>query len=521
MTTQLNESIDIIVELFDKYRDDPYMIHRIHQYICNRLPRTFDTIKNTYDINQIHEEEKQNNQDNFIQNFLNNNTYLYHSPTTTFYYYDNNHYQPYSEDDILHHVLSTLSKNRELSCWKKSTKIQIMARIKQNALLKSIPNSETIQRVLESLKPLFTSKAEIKYFLTILGDTVLKKNTGLFHFIRPRAKHFLMELDNLCLKTLNLHCTTTFKSKYYDHDYTACRFVPIIEGALHNGALYDTILDENLNIIDMICVAAHYSIRYQSADRFIEQINTDQALLTYSFFIKDRTPTAIVQQFIEEYIQVLPINSSNVVSVIPEIHTINWKNMFYLWKHFLDQHRVPTIIFQQNFKQILIDNLSENYDIVTDQFHKVYSTFIPAIQQFLEFWNNTIIMMDKDDEDTYEIEEIVYLYKRWNPQSNLQDSGCLDLITYFFPGIEIIENKYIRGIQCSLWIKTNDIRRVISQFITNNIDKKTTIYHLYEYYCTVQRSSSENPLIVSKKYFEKFIENHIEDYMDLFFIGDS
>jgi len=521
MTEQLNESIDIVVELFDKYRDEPYMIQRIHQYICNRLPRTFDTIKNTYDINQIHEEEKQNNQDIFIQNFLNNNTYLYHSPTATFYYYDHNHYQSYSEDDILHHVLSTLSKNRELSSWKKSTKIQIMCRIKQNALLKSIPNSETIQQVLESLKPIFSSKTEIKYFLTILGDTVLKKNTGLFHFIRPKAKQFLMELDTLCLKTLNLHCTTTFKSKYYDHEYAACRFVPIIDGALHEGTFLNSILGETLTIIDMICVAAHYSIRYQSADRFIEQVNTDRSLLTYSFFIKDRTPTAIVQQFIEEYIQILPVESSVVVSEIPEIHTINWKNMFYLWKQFLDQHRVPTIIFQQNFKQILIDHLSENYDIETDQFHKVYSTFIPAIQQFLEFWNSTITTVDKDDQYTYEIEEIVSLYKRWNPQSNLQDSVCLDLITYFFPGIEIAENKYIGGIQCSLWIKSEEIQRVIGEFITHNIDKKTTIYYLYEYYCRVQRSSSENPFITSKQYFEKYIENHIEDYMDLFFIGDS
>jgi len=516
MTTELNDSIDMIVELFDKYRDDPYMINKIHQYICNRLPRIFDTIKNTYDINQIHEEEKQNNQDNFIQNFLNNNTYLYHSPTATFYYYDNNHYQPYSEDDILHHVLSTLSKNRELSSWKKSTKIQIMCRIKQNALLKSIPNSETIQEVLESLKPLFSSKTETKYFLTILGDTVLKKNTGIFHFIRPKIKQFLMDLDSLSLKTLNLHCTTTFKSKYYDHDYSACRFVPIIESIVNEVNLGGCI-----NIIDMICVAAHYSIRYESADRFIEKVNTDQSLLNYSFFIKDRSPLLIVQQFIQEYIQVLPTVQNLKPPTNTEIHTINWKNMFYLWKHFLDEHRVPTIIFQQNFKQLLIDELSDNYDMGTDQFHKVYSTFIPTIQKFLEFWNETIEIVDKDDQDTYEIEEIVNLYKRWNPQSNLQDSVCLDLITYFFPGIEITENKYLGSIQCSLWIKSEEIQKIISEFISNNPDKKTTIYHLYEYYCKIQRSSSDNPLIVSKKYFEKYIENHIEEYIDLFFIGNS
>ena len=81
-----------------------------------------------------------------------------------------------------------------------------------------------------------------------------------------------------------------------------------------------------------ICVATHYSIRYDNSDRFIEKINTDSSLINYVFFIKDRTPEYIVQQFIKEYIQVLP--PSNIGSTILDIHTINWKNMFYLWKMF-------------------------------------------------------------------------------------------------------------------------------------------------------------------------------------------
>ena len=517
MTEQLNESIDMITEFFDKYKDEPYMTNKIHQYICGKLPRIFESFKNNYDLNQIQEEEKQMNQDHFIQNFLNNNTYLYHSSTSTFYYYDDIHYHPYNEDDILHHVLSTISKNRELSSWKKSTKIQIMCRIKQNTLLKSIPNSETIQQVLELLKPLFSSKTEAKYFLTILGDTILKKNTGLCYFIKPKAKPFLRELDTLSLKTLNHHSTTTFKTKYYEHEYSYCRFIPISENIV-NETIWWTCLKE-INIIDMLCVSTHYSIRYESADKFLEKSNTDPSLLNYSFFIKDRSPELIVQQFIREYIQVLP--EQDTISIQgSSFHTINWKNMFYLWKHFLDYHRLPTIIFQQNFRQLLIGELSENYDIGTEQFQRVYSTFIPTIQQFLEFWTETIGTVGECEEN-YEIEEIVSLYKRWNPQSNLQEGVCLDLIAYFFPGIEIVENKYIDGIQCSLWIKRKEIQKVICEFNKENPDEKTTIYHLYEYYCRVQRNSSENPLIISKQYFEKYIENHIEDYLDIFFIGDS
>ena len=507
------ESIDKITEIFNKYNGDPYMIEKIQQFICGKLPRICESFKNTYIIQQQNEEEMHVSKDTFIQNFLNNNTYLYHSPTTTFYLYDHLHYIPYSEDDILHHVLSTLSKHRELSSWKKSTKIQIMCRIKQNALLKSIPNSETIQQVLELLKPLFTSKTEMKYFLTILGDTILKKNSGLVHFISAKSKSFLRELDILTVNELNLHSTTTFKSKYYEHEYQTCRFVPIMD-SISNDGIWRSCLRE-MNIIDLICVATHYSIRYDNSDRFIEKINTDSSLINYVFFIKDRTPEYIVQQFIKEYIQVLP--PSNIGSTILDIHTINWKNMFYLWKHFLDQHRIPTIIFQQNLKQILIGELEGNYDKERDQFHRVYSTFIPTIQPFLNFWNETIT---KNDEEIFEMEEIITLYKRWNPQSNLQEIECLDLIAYFFPGFDIIENKYI-SIECSLWSKKEDIKNIMGKMNVVDTCEKKTIYQLYEKYCISKRAESENPLIVSMQYFEKYIVNHLDEYIDIVFFGDS
>ena len=54
-----------------------------------------------------------------------------------------------------------------------------MKRIKDNNLLKSVPESTTIQGVLDALYPcLFESKTEAKYFLCILGDALLKKNTN-------------------------------------------------------------------------------------------------------------------------------------------------------------------------------------------------------------------------------------------------------------------------------------------------------------------------------------------------------
>lgn len=497
----MNQSIDIVSDLFEKYKDEPYMLNRMHQYICNRLPKIFESFKTNYDINQIYEEEMQNNQDTFIQNFFNDNTYLYHSTTGTFFYYDHIHYKYYSEDDILHHVLSSISKNRQLISWKKSTKIQMMVKIRQNHLLKSIPNSETIQFVLELLTPFFKSKIETKYFLTILGDTVLKKNQGLFHFISPKSKQFLRELEHLSQQNLGLHSTSTFKCKYYDHEYKNCRFVPIQDN-IGCENIWLSFLKEYF--IDIICVASHYSIRYENSDSFVlSTINNERELSSYTFFLKDKMPQDIVQQFIQEYLEIIPDERPNEL-----VGTINWKNMFYLWKHFLDQHQLPIIIFQQNFKDILINKLLGNYDKMVDSFHKVYSKYIPSIQQFLQFWGETISF--GGEEDIYEIEEMLSLYKKWNPTiSNMNERQLLDLITYFYPMTDIKENKYVHSIHCSLWDKTVDIRKAIE-----NYSGKGSIYQIYEYYCKLQKES--NAMIVSKQYFEKYMSLHISEYNHIF-----
>ena len=43
---------------------------------------------------------------------------------------------------------------------------------------------------------LFSSKTEAKYFLTILGDNILKKDTGIVHFITIKSKYFLKSLTS-------------------------------------------------------------------------------------------------------------------------------------------------------------------------------------------------------------------------------------------------------------------------------------------------------------------------------------
>ena len=95
------------------------------------------------------------------------NQYFHIISTNHFFVYDGLHYQIFSEDDILHQVLSTISKDRQLLSWKHKTKINIMKRIKNNNLLDTIPESDTIQFVLQNL----TNMIFPNQFLVIFSHT--------------------------------------------------------------------------------------------------------------------------------------------------------------------------------------------------------------------------------------------------------------------------------------------------------------------------------------------------------------
>ncbi len=86
------------------------------------------------------------------------------------------------EDEIIYNLLSSISKDRILLDWKHKTKNNVIGLIKEKSLFQTIPETYTIQKVLNNLFPsIFTSKNHAKYFLTIIGDNILKKNQHLIY----------------------------------------------------------------------------------------------------------------------------------------------------------------------------------------------------------------------------------------------------------------------------------------------------------------------------------------------------
>jgi hypothetical protein len=532
------QSYKIIDELFSKYKSNPYMIEKTYHYVCNQLPNILNNIEQNH-INRLERiEELTNEQNTFIQYFLSNNQYFYIPQTEKFVLYDNLHYQLVNEDDIIYNILSSISRDRQIMSWKQKTKINIMKRIKENNIFKSIPESETIQNILDCLSPsIFSTKNEAKYFLTVIGDNIMKKNTNLIHYIDSKSKNFVRELNNNFQMYIGTGFSQTIRHKYHDHSYTECRLIKIND-SIKSDYVWNPII--NYPILDIVCVACHYSIRYVSSDNFIINFSNDDMLIKNVFYIKDNTPSEIVNLFISEFLEInkekqndkpmkifIDSNSNSTNIRTPQI---NWKNMQYLWKQFLDTRNLPSVIFLNTLKNILIEKLKDYYNEELDSFVGICSKYLPAIQQFLQFWRETIIF--DENETDFEIEELVILFKKWCINNdeytyNLNDKQILDIISYFFPNIEFEKDKYICGIRSNLWDKQMDIHVALehlkeiiqSNHYKNNIvnspsiNNNVSIYDAYNFYCKYTSNNEYDRQVVSKSYFEKYIFDNLSNYV--------
>jgi hypothetical protein len=522
-SARVSETHQSIDELFEKYQNNPYIFSKIHNYVCNLLPNILDKKNVSHEENLQRIENLAQEQTAFIESFLTTIKYFYLSSTEKFFYYDGIHYQIYNEDDILYNVLTSISKERNLLSWKQQTKVYIMKRIKKNNLLKSIPESETIQFVLDNLCPAFFShKNEAKYFLTILGDNILKKNANLIHFVDSKSKRFIIELNLLTQSTIGQNLSQTFKYKYHEqHDYKDCRLVKIND-CIKSETTWLPVL--NQCFLDLMCVACHYSIRFGSSDEVILKHYKEQRLIDSIFYLCDVDPEKLAGKFIDEYLQ---CSNAAIGGQINQIQ-ITWKNMQYLWKHFLESKQLPSVIFQQRLKGFLIQKLKGNYNEESDVFINVCSKFLPAIQQFLQFWTETIEY--DETENDFEVEDIVHLFYKWCDDkedviSELNDKQILDLIAYYYPSVEIEKDKYINGVTCSLWDKQLDINVALESMkeqIRGHLQRETgslistkniSIYDAYTFYCKYF-SCLPNKRFVNKGYFEKYVFDHMSEYVN-------
>lgn len=542
MIEEVRSSLD---ELITKYENDEYMRLKLHTYICNQLPNILENTKNNQLKRMIRNEEMVNEQEQFIQTFLTNNIYLHVPSSERFFYYDGLHFKCTTEDNIIYHVLTAISNDRNLVSWKQKTKISTMKKIRENHLLKYIPESETIQLVLTLLYPaVFSTRNEAKYFLCVLGDNIMKPHSSntLIHYIDQHAKHFIRELNNIIQYFIGGNNIYTIKYKYHDHSYEDCRIIKTNPNIKHENTWHHIIQQYG---IDLLCVACHYSQRYTSSDHFLQNYANDMQLVNSAFYLKNNSPREIVSSFIKEYIIINSnvIDSTNVFFDgefdIQQIRSpyVSWKDVMYLWKLFLNKKELPPIMFLQTLKSLVIEKFEKHYNEENDVFIGISSKFLPVVKQFLSFWEETVVY--DENETDFEVDEIVILYKKWcgmthHNHYNFSNTQILDLIGHFFPNVEIDKDRYLSGISSKLWDKHIDIQIALdnmcenlrAEYSSKQVNNRpvspgnavnVSIYDTYNYYCKYHTSQNvkENIQIppVSKMYFEKYIFDNYCDFI--------
>ena len=435
---KLHAKLDTMIE---KYSNNEYVLGRLVNYVEHLLP---SALENAAELQKQREERRTQlsaNRDEFTTRFLEKNRYFYSAQTELFLHYDGLHFVIHSEDDIQHQILSTISSEQCLREWKHKVNKNIIKRIKERSPLNAIPESTTIQFVINTLCPsIFPSRNHAKYFLSILGECMAVKNTSAIYILNPALKDIIREIGNQCYTYLGLaNIFSNIKFKYYEHNYKNCRLLAIDKACESKASQSKACGRKKIPIppllskymLDFVCVAAHYASRFGTADQFL--INCSESrLVEHSFFLTRNTPESIVDNFIEK--SLTPCASNG----------IDTKNIIFLWKKFLDELSIPNIIFYEALKILLKNKL--NYDEATDCFLGITSIHLPVVAQFLKFWETNII---ECDENEMEIEQLCLLFKTWSNNKTSNDTLVLDLIQHFYPEL-VIENKYILNIKCKI-----------------------------------------------------------------------
>jgi hypothetical protein len=387
--------MDSISELIEKYKTNPYMNDKLALYLSN-LPHLMQTIethhnKKTAQLNELNEKKEA-----YIQQFMEEHLIFYIPQTEIFIEYIDHNYSIISEDDITHYILSELQHN-ELKIWKYKIKKHILKRIKENLFSSSIPDSITIKSVIQNLS-IFLTKNHVKYFLTILGDSMLgKKDQPYIYFIDNSFKSMIRKFAEQIYIMTTKSVSDTFKYKFYDHKYEHCRIITGICPELYPSPT---------KILNIISVSNYLSTKYSNAEGFLTQCD-DTEFINTTLYLKLNNPEKIISMFIDE--------------TMHSTGSMSYKNFYFLWRSYLKQKNLPLIISHSNFKNSITQmNLCKD-DIVPLTSKQLY---IQNVKLFLD--NHPYF------EDQYDLSDLLNTYNELH-EIKLTEDMFRDIIILLHP----------------------------------------------------------------------------------------
>lgn len=416
--------------------------------------------------------ERPNNPNEIIDTFFSCNHYYYVSTTDLYIQYKESEYIIMNENELLHQILSYLSEYRDVldTQSKGLIKTKIKKIIKTRCIYECIPDSETLQNILSFFHPnLFSEKQYAKYFLTILGDIIMKKNNCIY-FVPICMKTFLQKLNKyISLYFHSMNIFQWFKFKYAEHDISISRIIqmkPLNMNYFNLSASFFT---------NIICVSIHYSARYGSSELYLKDLIPE--IKHNVLWLQEETKEHMIKQFIDSHI------------IEKKDCNMDEKDILFLWKSYLTKEGKLNI-FQK--KQDIFDIIQQFIEVKHNKFINVYSLFLPYVESFKDFWDKHIYF-DKEEYD-FEINELYDIFCNFH-KSKINESIFKDLIEFYYPNIVIIEDKYIKQIGCTLWNKKKELEPYIK--------KEGDIQELYYNYCKEFKSNRK----VSKQYFIQYYED--------------
>jgi len=201
---------------------------------------------------------------------------------------------------------------------------------------------------------------------------------------------------------------------------------------------------------------------------------------------------------------------------------MTWKNLQYIWKRYISSECIPSVVYTNTLKMMLSEKYK--YDEKSDSFINITSRFIPVVSDFMLFWTNTITKCSKSIGNDYEVDELCSLFYKYvkdnstifSTAGKIVEDDILNILRFYFPDIDIIANKYVMNIECSIWDKGNDIMKTLDLAKVHfkkeketHDDKTVTFDDLYTFYL----KKTKGDITMSKSYFEKFVETYLEKFV--------
>ena len=478
----------------------------LFEKICVQCEETntlndFQTYLNAYYDVQKSRETKQKFMRKIVDDFNSNNMIYFNKTSKIYYNYIDNNYLLLNEDNMLHHILYFISNFKhedhtvDLSL-KTNIKQKILKSIKENSVYDTIPDTDTIQNVLNVCVPnIFDRKEYAKIFLLSLGSIILKKQSEqkTLIFMRNQIKPFLNEI-NKCITMYfsNNNVFNTFKFKYtQDHISSVDKLV--IPCKSFNMDMFS--FPEQF-YVNLICVCVYYSNRYDSVDNYLQSVIEDVTHVERCVnYFHHNTKESVAQYFADKYF----IKNAN--------ESMEPKELLFLWKQYNEQEDMFVHVFtsHQDFLITLFETLHQTYDETNNnnRLQGYYSMEIPTIQLFREFWDKHFVYCE--NEYYFEISEILHLFHQAHKQkkTNLSETTIKLILQLYYDTHTINKGKIIHNLKCTFW----DKQKEIDDFITKeNINIKQNIHTLYKKYCIYEKN-----LKIGKKYFTMYLEKKKSD----------